>query len=134
MAIFCALGLMDDVANEFKGMPVYYKMLLQYQYRAVEYLRKDIGFVRATVGHFYHGDKDLTRFYGERNLILDRYNFDPTKDLKKDIQGLWQLEVRTDRQIGFRDEMRDYMLFARNEDSVTHRQLPQSIKGRIHRP
>lgn len=126
--IFACLGLMDQVKDQFEELPEYFCALKEYEQRALEHLKKDIGYVRATVEHFYHGDKASTpiggRFYGGRNQILTRYRFNPHTDLKRDIQGLWQLDVINDRQIGLRDEMRDYMLFVRNEDMVPHRQPP----------
>lgn len=121
--VFCALGLMGDVKEHFRGTPDHYKYLLQYQERAVAHLQKDIGFVRATVQHFYHGDKEF-RYYGGRNSMLERYSFNPYTDLVRDIQGLMRLEVRSERMIGFRDELRDYMLHVRNEDMVPHRCRP----------
>jgi hypothetical protein len=119
------LGLIDREAPEVKKLPEYGKVILQWQDRAMRYVKKDVGFVKMTVYHWFHGVKEGSRFYGTRGQILIRHKFNPHTDLKLDSQGLYQLETETDpeRQIALRDDLRTYV-HARNEDSVPLRQLP----------
>jgi hypothetical protein len=84
--------------------------------RAEKYIKRDIGFVPGTIYHYWHGRK-ADRKYVERWDIIRKNNFDPDDDVKRDWQGLMQLECRTHRQIRFRDEIRAYFR-QRNEDSI----------------
>lgn len=93
--------------------PNYKHMILSWQDRAVTYLYKNIGHVPGTIFHHWHGKKKDRR-YVERWDILTRYNFDPYTDIKRDSQGLYQLD---DRNSCFRDALRLYFR-QRNEDSV----------------
>lgn len=94
----------------------YKKSLLDWQGRAHRLLNRDIGYVPGTINHFYHGTK-ADRKYQSRWQILEKSQFDPFLDLKRDWQGLYQLDVDgTPRMIRLRDDVRAY-LRARNEDS-----------------
>ena len=54
----------------------------------------------------------------ERWKILKDFQFNPRTDLKRDHQGLWQLEDdHTLRFVGLRDAIRNYFRM-RNEDTI----------------
>lgn len=94
----------------------YRKSLQDWQDRAERLIRRDIGFVPGNLVHYFHGKK-ADRKYNSRWSILERYNFDPFLDLKRDSQGLYQLDIDgSQRMNGFRDELRSYFR-QRNEDS-----------------
>lgn len=121
----CLLGLVDPESSEVKKLPEYGAVIMQWQERALKYVKKDVGYVKVTVYHWFHGVKEGTRFYGTRGQILIRNKFNPHTDLKRDPQGIYQLETKTDRQINLRDDIRTYV-HARNEDSVPLRALPNA--------
>lgn len=99
--------------NLKENCPRYFDMLLNWQQRAVQHVKKNVGFVDGTIFHYWHGNK-ADRRYSERWKILTDTKYDPDKDIKRDWQGLWQL---TERSIDLRDRIRDYFR-ARNEDSI----------------
>jgi len=72
-----------------------------------------VGMMKGLALHHFHGKKSL-RQYGKRDLILIRNHFDPALDLKRDIQGVYQL---TGHNPQLRDDVRKYF-HARNEDSL----------------
>lgn len=101
-------------ANMTQG---YIKSLQDWQDRAERLIRRDIGYVDGTLLHYWHGKK-RDRRYQSRWKILDEFRFDPFLDLKRDWQGLYQLdEDGTPRMNGFRDAMNDYFA-SRDEDST----------------
>lgn len=91
----------------------YKDLVLTFQDRCEKHIKRNIGYVPGTIYHFHHGSKKCRR-YSERYNILFNNNFDPLKDIKKDHQGLWQLE---DNKLKLRDDIRKYFR-QRNEDSV----------------
>lgn len=91
----------------------YYDEVMRWEERAVRYLTKDVGYVNASINHFFHGKK-ADRKYVERWAILRENDYTPHLDLKRDWQGLYQL---TDRSTGLRDGIRRYFA-QRNEDSI----------------
>ena len=94
----------------------YKNELLIWQERAEQHLKRDVGFVGGTIVHKWHGKKK-NRKYVERWDILKKWDYDPDDDLKRDWQGLLQLEVLTPRQRSMRDDIRAYFR-QRNEDSI----------------
>lgn len=92
----------------------YKKMIHAWEDRAAG-LKRNVGYVPGTILHHWHGKKK-DRQYTSRWDILTNNKFDPETDLKRDVQGLYQLVVETPRQIKLRDDIRAYMR-ARNEDS-----------------
>ncbi len=80
------------------------------------WIKRDVGFVSGLVTHYFHG-KTVDRGYNTRENILMEGQFDPHTDLKRDRQGLWQLETWTHRQMRMRDRIRAYFR-SRNEDSL----------------
>ena len=87
-----------------------------WQRRAEKHIRRDIGYVPGTILHHFHGKKKDRRYVERWSIIRDN-NFDPDDDLKRDWQGLLQLEVLTPRQRRIRDQIRQYFR-QRNEDSI----------------
>lgn len=96
--------------------PNYLKAIMSWQERALDTVKKDIGYVPGTILHHWHGKK-TDRKYWKRWDILKNSHFDPEKDLVKDSQGLLRLVVKDERQRMLRDQLRAY-LRQRNEDSV----------------
>lgn len=95
----------------------YRRWCLEWERRAIQALRKDLGYVDGMLLHYWHGPK-TARHYWDRWQILTKTQFDPFFDLKKDWQGLYQLDDRgDDRSIAIRDLCRDYFR-ARCEDSI----------------
>jgi hypothetical protein len=88
------------------------RWMLAWQDRALKYIKQNIGYVDGTITHFWHGHKD-NRGYGRRNDYLVASGFDPEKDLKRDSQGLWQLDDNSD----LRDGLQEYFR-GRNEDEI----------------
>lgn len=72
-----------------------------------------IGVVPGLALHYWHGPKKA-RKYGTRDEILIQGDFNPDVDLKKDVQGLYQLTTRSPK---LRDAIRRYFR-ERNEDSI----------------
>jgi hypothetical protein len=93
--------------------PNYYKHLRIWQERAESHVRRNIGYVPGLLLHHWHGKKKQ-RKYQERWGILQKHQFDPETDLKRDLQGMYQL---TNKKIGLRDAIRAYFR-QRHEDSI----------------
>ena len=68
----------------------YKKDLLEYQ----EKLKTArLGYVPWTILHYFHGTKE-NRKYIERNSIIIKHQFDPSKDIVKDQNGIIQLNKK----------------------------------------
>jgi hypothetical protein len=112
-----ALGLVGCMDQSFEALnPTYRRYLLQWQERAERWIKRDVGYVKGSIYHFFHGRK-RERFYESRWKILKDNDYDPATDIKKDSQGLYQLETWEPRQIRLRDQLRAYSR-SRNEDSI----------------
>lgn len=114
-----ALSLVGKGADtvEKRMHPTYHQMVAAWEQRAERYIRRDIGFVDGTLMHYFHGRK-VDRRYFDRWKILVNYQFNPYEDLKRDWQGLYQLNDHgTVRDIKFRDDLRAYFR-GRNEDAT----------------
>lgn len=113
-----AHGLIDKMPETFAPgvTKAYQTQLLAWQKRAHRYVKQDVGYVPGTILHSWHGKKK-DRKYWDRWKILTTNKFDPGDDLKRDAQGLWQLETWTKRQKNLRDQIRAYFR-GRSEDSV----------------
>lgn len=110
-----AMALIGEVERTFPSQIAsrYAQKMLRWQERAEMFVKRDIGYVKGTISHYFHGKKK-DRKYRERWEILVGNKFDPDKDLKRDTQGLY---VWTDNNIRIRDEVRAYFR-QRNEDSI----------------
>lgn len=95
----------------------YLKHLKIWQDRAEREIKRNVGYVPGTLRHYWHGDKSR-RGYNSRWKILVDYQFNPETDIKRDVNGLWQLVTTCQRQMNLRDAIRKYMS-ARNEDATT---------------
>ena len=92
--------------------PEYKRQVLQWANRAGR-LHKNIGYIKGTIYHFWHGKK-RERFYKDRWSILVDNKYDPLKHVHKDFQGLYALH---DGHQKLRDDLREYFQ-SRNEDSI----------------
>jgi hypothetical protein len=80
-------------------------------------IRRNIGFVPGVLTHAFHGTKANRRYWDRWRILVDN-GFQPTKDLKRDSQGLWTLvECGDNRLIDLRDQIRAYFR-QRNEDGT----------------
>jgi hypothetical protein len=96
-----------------KGLhPNYKKMVMSWQSRALR-LHKNIGFVKGTIYHYWHGKKRERKYKDRWQIVIDN-KFDPAHDIHKDWQGLWSLYPGHE---AMRDQIRQYFQ-SRNEDSV----------------
>jgi hypothetical protein len=94
----------------------YKNMCRVWEDRALRHIRKNVGYMPGLVNHYFHGEKK-DRNYNNRWRLLVQMNFDPITDLKKDTQGLWQLQDDgTERFINLRNGLREYARL-RTEDS-----------------
>jgi hypothetical protein len=111
-----AYALVGEVAHSIPGglHPTYGAYWQEWQARAEQYVQRKVGVVPGTLLHYWHGAK-RDRRYGDRWQILRQNAFDWTKDLKKDMQGVWQL---TERNWQLRDDILGYFA-SRNEDEVS---------------
>ena len=107
------IGTLKDAKSEYAG-GAYEKALLEWQHKALRWIKKDVGYVPGMVYHDFHGEK-ANRFYGSRGKILNDCQYDPRTDIKYDEYGQLQLETWDERQITLRDKIRGYFR-VRNED------------------
>jgi hypothetical protein len=85
--------------------------------RADKYIRRNVGTMEGAIFHAWHGKKTV-RGYGDKHRILADLQFDPTRHLKRDAAGLWQLDDDgTEAYIKLRDSFRK-IAKERNEDSI----------------
>ncbi len=87
--------------------------LKEWQNRAEKYIRRNVGYMEGLILHYWHGKKS-DRKYQDRGQILVDARFDADKDIKRDWQGLYQLNPEN---VKLRDGIRNYF-GARNEDSI----------------
>lgn len=93
--------------------PEYIQLMMDWQDRALLYIKRNVGHVKGLLLHHWHG-KMKDRNYDTRWKILIKHQFNPRIDLKKDTNGVWQL---TDQKWQLRDDIRNYFR-QRNEDSI----------------
>lgn len=108
----CILGLFEH-QNNVGYHPTYMEDVLAWQELALKYLNRNIGFVKGTVSHAWHG-KMKDRGYDDRWKILIKHQFNPKTDLIKDSIGVYHLNGE---KWQLRDDIRAYMQ-SRNEDSI----------------
>jgi hypothetical protein len=110
---FMSFGLVGQMAPDMhiSGYTADYLGMIQaWQSRAAA-ITANIGYVDGHAIHHFHGPKVL-RGYSKRDLILVREQYEPTRDVKLDWQGVLAL---TGNKPGLRDAIRAYFL-ERNED------------------
>lgn len=110
------IGKLDDVIRpEYHTR--YVELMREWQARAQRLNNSSklgvLGVVAGLALHYWHGPKKA-RKYGTRDQILIEADFNPDVDLKKDMQGLYQL---TTRNPVMRDAIRTYFR-ERNEDGI----------------
>jgi hypothetical protein len=131
---FCILGSADaHMAMAFIGQaertlhtnlhPNYKMLILQFQERCEEHIKRNIGYVSGIIIHSWHSCKSL-RFYQDRWKILVDNQFDPIRDIKKNCMQLLVLEPS---RIQLRDDMRRYFR-QRHEDSIDLHQDYKYVK------
>jgi hypothetical protein len=114
----CAFMQTIESSINLKWSEGYKQTLRQWGDRAA-LLKKNVGYVDGLLMHHWHGKKS-DRGYMTRGRILVDNQFDPTKDLKYDWQGLYYLvDDGTERYINLRDDMRAYFR-SRNEDGSNY--------------
>lgn len=91
----------------------YYAMVYDWQKRATQWVKKNLGFAAISWNHEWHGKKQ-DRQYESRWQILQKYQFDPVHDLVADTQGALHL---SEEGLRMRDAFRRYYR-ARAECSV----------------
>lgn len=97
----------------------YKQAVLEWQRIALHEIRRNVGFVPGLITHYWHGDKKH-RKYVERWDVLKETQFDPLKDLIRDNQGLYRLNMTYGRRSErLRDKLRQYFR-QRNEDSIDY--------------
>lgn len=89
------------------------RLLRIWNERAEKHIKRNVGYIDGAIAHYYHGPK-AARAYNDRGQILINARFDPERDLKRDWQGLYQLETGNN---ALRDGIRRYFR-NRNEDAV----------------
>jgi hypothetical protein len=114
----CLIGEWEKSVN--MGVTQDYKdELIIWQDRALKYIKKNIGYVKGDLYHRWHGAKEM-RFYKTRWQVLVNNKYSPRTDIKKDINGLWQLVTEDARQINLKKEIREY--FQSRDDDGTGRE------------
>ncbi len=108
-----ALAFAGRLWYDDRMTPGYQRRLRTFQQRCDEHVRTNIGCVRGTIAHGWHGPKKQRSYLGRFQIITDS-KFDPDHDLTMDWQGI---PVLTGTNTVLRDGLRRY-LRARNEDSV----------------
>lgn len=111
-----ALALVGKAKFSLPGgiHPNYSKMVMNWQDRAEQYIKRNIGFVPGLIYHHWHGSKK-NRKYVERWDILTKNNFDPEIHLTRSWTGL--LELSDKAPIVIRDDIRAYFR-QRQEDGI----------------
>jgi hypothetical protein len=115
---YMACGLIGAMAQALspdvrRACPTYADWCDAWQDRAETYVKRNIGLVEGLLLHHFHGSKQH-RGYMKRDEIIWRNAFDPSRDIKRDWQGVWQL---TDQKIALRDQLRAYFR-SRDEDGT----------------
>lgn len=114
-----AMGLVGLADLTLRGgySATYKEWVKVWQDRAERHIRRNIGCMPGLINHYFHGDKSL-RKYATRWKALVSCGYDPEKDIKRDWQGLYQLEDWGHaRSRKFRDSIQRYNE-SRDEDSI----------------
>ncbi len=110
------VGRVDETMAD--GLTDAYKNQVRvWQERSERFIRRDVGIVPGSIVHDWHGKKKDRKYHDRWKILVDR-KYNPETDIKRDYQGLYQLQDHGDlRSIGLRDDIRKYFR-ARNEDSI----------------
>jgi hypothetical protein len=69
--------------------PRFYRHYVNWSRRIYQSVRAQIGYVEGTLLHLWHGDVKNRR-YVERDTYLEKYRYDPYKDIALDKNGCWK--------------------------------------------
>jgi hypothetical protein len=110
---FMAFGLVGEEAPDMHigGYAADYRNAIYAWQANARKLKRNIGYVDCFATHNFHGSKSR-RGYSNRDLILVSQKFSPSAHLKRDWQGIWQLDPDSP---SLRDEIRRYFI-SRTED------------------
>lgn len=96
--------------------PNYQKLAEAWFENCEKYIRHNVGVMSGSIFHHWHGIKEA-RGYNKKHALLASIGFDPLRHLKRDYQGLHQLnDLSEDAYIQLRDTMRE-IARERNEDT-----------------
>lgn len=110
---FMTFGLVGHEGPDMHGdkySQAYKAAIGHWQNKAAK-LNKNIGYVDCFAVHHFHGSKNK-RGYSSRDLILVKNQFDPVKDLRRNYQGIYEID---DANINLRNDIRSYFV-SRGED------------------
>lgn len=93
--------------------PSYMRKVLEWEHRALESVKRNIGYVPGLLLHHFHGHK-VDRRYHDRWQILQRNEFNPDRDITRDSQGM--IRLRSEKH-QLRDDLQRYFR-ERNEDAA----------------
>ena len=111
-----ALALVGKVEHSLHPdcTEAYKKWVMDYQDRSIHLVRKDVGYVKGTLIHFWHGKKKDRKYWDRWKCLVDN-KYDPFMDVRRDWQGLIQIDDYQKPKL--RDDIRKYFA-VRNENSV----------------
>ena len=106
-----ALSIPDGISPGYRSAVETWGKLAEIQ------VRRNVSYVPGLITHAWHGDK-MNRKYVERWEILKEIQYCPSRDLTRNIQGLYRLnDFMDERSIWLRDKVRAYFR-QRDEDST----------------
>lgn len=90
------------------------RLLQHWEERAERYIRRNVGYVKGSIYHSWHGNRSKRGYY-DRGAFLTKAKFNPEQDLYRDSQLLYQINpenilLRDGAQTSFR---------MRNEDELS---------------
>lgn len=93
----------------------YIDYIMQYQEHCEKSIRRDVGYVKGTILHHFHGAKADRKYWDRWRILVDN-DFRPYHDIKPNSYGLYELnDDGSDRFVRLRDQIRAYMA-QRDED------------------
>jgi hypothetical protein len=111
-----AYALVGEIDKSIYRMlaPSYKTYWQQWQARAEQFVRRNVGYMPGTLIHNWHGSKQNRR-YVDRWQILNRWQFDWHTDIRHDSQGVW---AWSGNKPGLEADVRHYFSL-RDEDSTS---------------
>jgi len=112
--VHMAFGFMGRISQSIQGKKPnieFVRKLVEWEKKAKRYVNGNIGYVPVSIKHNWHGEK-ANRKYVDRWMILEDNNFNPSKDLYKDENGLYVIREGNQQLI---DQLIAYFK-ERNED------------------
>lgn len=90
---------------------------MQVQEHCEKSIRRNVGYVRGTIFHHWHGRKAQRQYWNRWKILVDN-EFKPYHDIKPNSWGLYELhDDGSERFLRLRDEIRAYFR-QRNEDGI----------------